>query len=142
MSRSLVTIQHPARGPHPAFAAPFLAPDARLDWSMNCVGKWIRHRAKGKVPHPIFKFAAGHHKGKIYVFGGQRGGDFFDFSDDMHCLDLSSMTWRKVKAKGPVPHLQDDTQSTAVWNSKLCLIDRCDFLSDHPSPRTLTLILQ
>lgn len=126
ISRALCTVQHPARSHPPPYAEPYCRADDRVDWSFGLVGKWTQHKAGGEVPLPMHGFSAAHFNGQIYTFGGRRGGSF-SVNDELCCLDLASMQWRKVDAKGQAPVLSPSVSqaAAAVWkSSSLCILDR------------------
>src|SRR5690242_3243623 len=67
-----------------------LTPSAKRDWRKLVV--------KGTAPSPRYCHTAAVKNGKIYVFGGYNGSDYFN---DLYTYDLTNYTWEKLNSTGP-----------------------------------------
>ena len=66
-------------------------------------------------------FAAAHHRGSVFVVGGTVGEAMEGpLNPHVYALSLSTMTWRKVPAKG-IPPPQLEVLSSAVWRTSICI---------------------
>ncbi|CAL4062206.1 unnamed protein product, partial [Meganyctiphanes norvegica] len=53
-------------------------------------GRWQRIHTEGQRPDPMYGQAACLSEDKLYIVGGTTG---YDYSIDVHCLDLNTMVW-------------------------------------------------
>ena len=113
--RRLSALRHPSAGS---------LTQQKLDWSMASVGRWRKRTAGGKVPDPLQGFAAAHHAGSIYIFGGIAAGGPGSYNKEVHALDLSTMRWRSVQPKGGRAAIPPPSEhfSTAVWRTSICFV--------------------
>mmetsp|Transcript_16882 Transcript_16882/g.24790 ORF Transcript_16882/g.24790 Transcript_16882/m.24790 type:complete len:555 (+) Transcript_16882:83-1747(+) len=81
-------------------------PDSSLHWSTPTA-------LKGIVPGPCNMHSADFipNKREIYVF---RGGDGSEYLNDLHALNVDTLTWRKVPNRGVRPQARADHASAFV----------------------------
>eukprot|EP00906_Rhabdomonas_costata_P029373 RCo041457 len=64
-------------------------------------GQWEAVRTTGDLPEPRYLHTACYFQGKVYVFGGERGGRLIYA---LHELDLGTWRWRRVACSAGVDH--------------------------------------
>lgn len=79
--------------------------------------KWIRPKVQGNVPGARDGHSACIVNHYMYIFGGFEE-EIEQFSRDVHCLDLRTLTWTYIETTGPPPSYRDFHSSTAI-NDKM-----------------------
>lgn len=64
--------------------------------SVDVYDQWIAPSVSGRRPKARYEHAAAVLQDKLYIFGGNHNGRYLN---DIHVLDLKSLTWSKVEAK-------------------------------------------
>ena len=81
----------------------------------NCV--WVNVEERGASPGPCNMHTAEFipDKREIYVF---RGGDGSEYLNDLHALNVDTMVWRQVQARGVIPEPRADHASAYMEDTK------------------------
>ena len=81
----------------------------------NCV--WVNAEEKGASPGPCNMHTAEFipDKREIYVF---RGGDGSEYLNDLHALNVDTLEWRRVQARGAIPEPRADHASAYMEDTK------------------------
>jgi hypothetical protein len=81
----------------------------------NCV--WVDVQERGASPGPCNMHTAEFipDKREIYVF---RGGDGSEYLNDLHALNVDTMVWRRVQARGVIPEPRADHASAYMEDTK------------------------
>ncbi|MQM00568.1 hypothetical protein Taro_033311 [Colocasia esculenta] len=76
--------------------------------TINIYDQWIAPSVSGQRPRPRYEHGAAVVQEKMYIFGGNHNGRYVS---DLQVLDLKSLTWSKIEAKGAA---DSQNSSTAV----------------------------
>ena len=89
----------------------------KILFAFNCYKvTWSRPRVSGTIPLSRDGHSAAIHDGKMYIFGGFED-ETQRFSQDVHCLDLTTMTWSQILTTGTSPSWRD-------FHTLSCIDDR------------------
>lgn len=79
--------------------------------------KRLRNSPKDHMPRPCRAHSATHLDGRIFIFGGGDGPNYFD---DLYYLDTISLTWTKPKVKGVLPSTRR-AHATVLYGNQLII---------------------
>lgn len=81
--------------------------------------RWYQPPVKGTPPGPCNMHSADYvaHRREVYVF---RGGNGREYLNDLHALNVDTMTWRQVETSGEAPQPRAN-HSSAMLEHELCL---------------------
>lgn len=92
----------------------------KILFAFNCYKlTWSRPRVSGLIPLSRDGHSAAIHDRKMYIFGGFED-ETQRFSQDVHCLDLRTLTWSQIVTMGSAPAWRD-------FHTLSC-IDHCLFV--------------
>ncbi|KAL5255289.1 hypothetical protein ACHWQZ_G014631 [Mnemiopsis leidyi] len=82
--------------------------------------KWASVETKGAVPHPRVDHCSVVSDNKLFVFGGS--GSHVLWFNDLHCLDLTTLTWTKIKVSSGVYPSPCDFSTVSYYDNNYLLL--------------------
>ena len=76
--------------------------------------RWTKRLAGGRVPRPISGFAAAHHRGTIYIVGGQRCIRTVEFSNEVIVCKALQLGCKACRHYVGTPIIQAPTCDTYI----------------------------